>query len=135
MNPFHTPGAFSWSELITNDIQAAKAFYGEIFGWQFKQGTVSNNDYTVIEVAGKEVGGISPVPSQSPAMPPTWGTYVTVKDVKATLQKVQALGGKILMPPIQISPNACFALIQDPQGPLLPLLVMGNQLNFGIKFR
>jgi hypothetical protein len=125
MNPFQTPGAFSWSELITNDVQAAKDFYGKIFGWQFKAGKVSNADYTVIEVAGKEVGGISPVPSQSPAMPPTWGTYVTVENVEATLQKVEALGGKILMSPIQIPPNACFALIQDPQGATLAIISYG----------
>lgn len=100
MTPFQTPGVFSWNELITNDVQAAKAFYGEIFGWQFKEGTVANNHYTVIEVAGKEVGGISPVPAQSPTMPPTWGTYVTVEDVEATLQQVKTLGGKVLMAPI-----------------------------------
>jgi predicted enzyme related to lactoylglutathione lyase len=44
MNPFQNPGAFSWSELITNDLQGAKAFYGEIFGWQFKEGKVANGD-------------------------------------------------------------------------------------------
>ena len=126
MNPFQTPGAFSWNELITNDVQAAKAFYGEIFGWQFKAGKVAHSDYTVIEVDGKEVGGISPVPPQSPAMPPTWGTYVTVEDVETTLPKVEVLGGKVLMRPIQIPPNACFALIQDPQGAMIAIMSYGQ---------
>ncbi|MEB3160044.1 MAG: VOC family protein [Synechocystis sp.] len=126
MNPFQIPGAFSWSELITNDIEGAKAFYGEIFGWRFKEGKVSNAPYTVIEVAGKEIGGISPLPSQSPTMPPTWGTYVTVEDVEATVQKVEALGGKILMAPIAIPPAACFALIQDPQGANLAVISYGQ---------
>ncbi len=125
MNPFQTPGAFCWSELITNDVQAAKTFYGEIFGWQFKEGKVGSSDYTVIEVAGKEIGGISPVPAQSPTMPPTWGTYVTVENVEATLQRVEALGGKVLMRPIQIPPTACFALIQDPQGATLAIISYG----------
>jgi predicted enzyme related to lactoylglutathione lyase len=128
MNPFQIAGAFSWSELLTNDIEGAKAFYGEIFGWHFKEGKVSNTPYTVIEVAGEEIGGISPLPSQSPTMPPTWGTYVTVEDVEATLQKVEALGGKILMSPIAIPPAACFALIQDPQGANLAVISYGQSV-------
>ena len=27
------PGTFSWSELITTDVPASKAFYGAVFGW------------------------------------------------------------------------------------------------------
>ena len=42
MNPFQSPGAFCWSELITNDVQAGKTFYGEIFGWRFKEGKVGS---------------------------------------------------------------------------------------------
>ncbi len=27
------PGAYCWSELITTDLDGAKAFYGAVFGW------------------------------------------------------------------------------------------------------
>ena len=27
------PGTCSWSELITTDVDASKAFYGAVFGW------------------------------------------------------------------------------------------------------
>jgi len=99
MNPFQTPGAFSWCELITTDSTAAKVFYGEVFGWRFKEGQVSENPYTVIEVEGQEIGGISPAPE---GMKPTWGTYVTVEDLDAALEKVETLGGKVLIPPVSI---------------------------------
>ena len=33
MNVFTTPGAFSWSELITPDPEGAKIFYSKLFGW------------------------------------------------------------------------------------------------------
>ena len=26
-------GAFSWNELMTTDVDAAKVFYGDLFGW------------------------------------------------------------------------------------------------------
>jgi predicted enzyme related to lactoylglutathione lyase len=128
MNPFQTPGAFSWSELITNDVEAAKAFYGQVFGWQFKEGNIADAPYTVIEVAGKEIGGISPVSPKMPAMSPTWGTYVTVENVEVTLQTVEALGGKILIPPMPIPPTTCFALIQDPQGANVAVISYGQSI-------
>ena len=31
----HTPGTFSYVDLSTTDPDAAKAFYGELFGWGF----------------------------------------------------------------------------------------------------
>ena len=30
----HAPGTFSWIELSTSDPEAAKGFYGELFGWE-----------------------------------------------------------------------------------------------------
>lgn len=123
MNPFQTPGAFSWCELITTDLTAAKVFYGEVFGWRFKEGRVSENPYSVIEVEGQEIGGISPAPE---GMKPTWGTYVTVENLDATLQNVEALGGKVLIPPIAIPPASRFALIQDPQGAAIAVISYGT---------
>jgi hypothetical protein len=32
-DPFKTHGAFSWCELMTPDPEAAKRFYGTLFGW------------------------------------------------------------------------------------------------------
>jgi hypothetical protein len=119
MNPFQTPGAFSWCELITTDPSAAKVFYGEIFGWHFKEGLISENPYSVIAVAGQEIGGISLAPE---GMQPTWGTYVTVEDLDATLQKVAMLGGTVLIPPVSIPPASRFALIQDPQGAAIAVI-------------
>lgn len=126
MNPFQTPGAFSWCELITSDTSAAKVFYEGVFGWRFKQGTVTGAEYSVIEVEGREIGGISPVPASSPGMKPTWGVYVTVEDLDRTLQKVEELGGKVLLPPIPIPPASRFALIQDPQGANLAVISYGS---------
>lgn len=44
-----------------------------------------------------------------------WGTYITVDDVDATVAKAE-LGGKVLMPPMDVLSVGKFALIQDPQG-------------------
>ena len=116
MNPFQQHGAFSWCELITPDPEAAQAFYGALLGWTLKPGDVGGMPYTVIETEGHEIGGMLGPPPASPNMPPTWGTYITVDDVDATVEKAQTLGGKALMPPMDIPTVGKFALIQDPQG-------------------
>lgn len=116
MNPFQQHGAFSWCELMTPDPAAAQAFYGPLLGWDFKAGDVEGTLYTTISVAGKEVGGIASLPASSPGMPPAWGLYITVEDVDAIAEQAQTLGGKILMPAMDIPQVGRFALLQDPQG-------------------
>lgn len=116
MDPFQQSGAFSWCELTTPDVAAAKEFYGPLFGWTLKEGAVGSTPYTVIEAGGREIGGIAPPPPNQPNMPPTWGVYITVKDVDAIAEQAKALGGQVLLPPIVIDGTGKFTLIRDPQG-------------------
>jgi len=125
MNPFTQPGAFSWCELLTSDPEAAKVFYQALFGWDLKPGNLENIPYTIIEVNGQGIGGIAPLPPSNPTMPPSWGNYVTVEDVEATLKKAEELGGKVLMGTMNISPEMRFALIQDPQGATIAVISYG----------
>jgi len=41
--------------------------------------------------------------------------YVDVEDVEAALKKAESLGGKTLVPPVNI-PAGTFAWMQDPEG-------------------
>jgi predicted enzyme related to lactoylglutathione lyase len=116
MNPFKQHGAFSWCELVTPDVAAAKEFYGPLFGWTLKEGPIGTIPYTVIEAGGREIGGMAPPPPNQPTMPPTWGVYITVDDIEATVEQAKALGGQVLLPPISIEGTGKFTLIQDPQG-------------------
>ncbi len=122
MNPFDQHGAFSWSELLTTDPEAAKAFYGELFGWTLKPRQMGRSIQTVIEVAGQEMGHIAPIPQGQPNMRPTWGTFVTVDEVAVTTAKATELGGKVLMPPMVVPDVGTFALIQDPQGAMFAIV-------------
>lgn len=126
MNPFQQHGAFSWCELMTSDPTAAKSFYGQIFGWEMKDGPVAGIDYTVVSAGGEQIGGIMKIPTESPNMPPSWGTYVTVDNIEVTVKKATALGGKVLMGPHDIPDVGQFALIQDPQGAILSVISYGQ---------
>ncbi len=122
MDPFQTPGAVSWTELMTTNPSAATEFYGQLFGWKFEAMNMGM-PYHVVKVGESAIGGVMGMPPGAPpGMPPAWVTYVTVADVDATAAKVSALGGKVMMPPTDIPTVGRFAVIQDPQGAVINMI-------------
>ncbi len=120
---FNTHGAVSWTELLTSDPEAAKSFYGDLFGWSFEEmSTNAPGPYHVFSVAGKPIGGIMRTPPEADSMPPTWGSYVTVDDVDAAAEKAETLGGQVLLGPMDIPKVGRFAVIQDPQGAVISII-------------
>ncbi len=121
-------GAFSWFELMTSDVEAAKSFYSEIFGWQYEKfSSAPGMDYQVIKVNGEEVAGMMKIPEESEGHPPAWGTYITVDNVDETVKQVESLGGKILMPPTDIPEVGRFSVIIDPQGAIISIITYVEQ--------
>jgi predicted enzyme related to lactoylglutathione lyase len=120
---FETNGAFSWTELLTNDVAGARKFYGQLLGWQFEQMPMQEGgDYSVITVGGQKIGGIMHTPPGAQGMPPTWGSYITVDDVDARAAAVKKLDGKVVVPPTDIPGVGRFCVIQDPQGATISLI-------------
>lgn len=115
-NRFKQQGAFSWFELMTTDVEAAKDFYANLFGWDTEDMTMGGMNYTVVKVGDEGMGGIMKVPPQAEGVPPNWGIYVTVDDVDATAAKAEEIGGKIMVPPTDIPTVGRFCVLQDPQG-------------------
>ena len=120
--PSATHGAFSWTELTTTDPKAARAFYGKLLDWQFQDMDMGKSMYTVINVGGQGIGGITAVPPNAKGMPPTCGSYITVNDVDAVVARVAGLGGKVLLAPMDIPTVGRFATIMDPQGATISLI-------------
>ena len=120
-------GEFSWNELMTTDVNGAKRFYGELFGWRMQDINPTGMDYTMVKLGDKEIAGIMAIPETGAGMPPTWGGYVTVNNVDAILPRVEKLGGKVLLPPQDIPDVGRFAVIQDPQGAMLSLITYLKQ--------
>lgn len=121
-NPMLQHGAFSWNELMTTDVAGAKAFYGELLGWTLQDDNSHGMEYTLAKRGETIVGGIMAISEQTKGTPPTWGAYVTVDDVDALIPRVEKLGGKIMVPPVDIPDLGRFVMIQDPQGAMLSLI-------------
>jgi predicted enzyme related to lactoylglutathione lyase len=107
---------------MTTDVAAAKAFYRELFGWALRDMDMPSGPYTTCQVGDTSVAGIMKMPADAPPMPPSWGCYVTVDDVDATAKKTAGLGGKVLVPAMDIPNVGRMAVIQDPQGAVLSVI-------------
>ena len=112
-------GAFSWNELMTPDVAAARSFYGALFGWTFEDFLGAGTPYTLVKVDSETVGGMMAPSPECTGKAPSWGVCVTVDDVDATARQVEALGGKLLHPPTDIPSVGRFCVLQDPQGATL----------------
>jgi predicted enzyme related to lactoylglutathione lyase len=109
---------YGWSELITTDLDASKAFYGAVFGWgAADQGPPGGPPaYTEWKVGDRSVGGMMLKNADMPAdMPPNWGVYFMTDDLDATLAKVKDLGGAVMFGPTEIEPGT-FAVVADNVG-------------------
>jgi uncharacterized protein len=115
-------GAFSWCELMTIDVAAAKSFYAELLGWSITETPVGDAPYLIISIGGRDIGGIMAIPPRAPVVFPSWGAYVTVDDVDAVAQKAQELGARTLVPLTDVPDVGRFYTFQDPQGAVLSVI-------------
>jgi hypothetical protein len=107
------PGTFCWDELATKDMDAAPKYYGALFGWTGKLGEGAMK-YWHWNHAGKDIGGMMSL--MMPNVPPHWLGYIAVSDVDGSTAKVRELGGKVLMPPMDVEKVGKFSVVQDPTG-------------------
>ena len=122
MDVYKTHGAFSWSELTTTDPAAATEFYGQLFGWTVQTMPMGGEPYRVVKVGETSVAGIMGTPPGAPPMLPSWGCYVTVSNVEEVLARCAQLGGKTLVPAMDVPGVGRMAVLQDPQGAVLSVM-------------
>lgn len=111
-------GHCAWNELATSDPEAAKAFYGTIFGWA-KSGEMDMGPmgkYEFLEASGGRFG-IGAVMPLMPGMPgPNWGFYFRVPDIDEAVRQIAEAGGVLHMEPVEIPGGDYSVSAADPQG-------------------
>jgi uncharacterized protein len=114
------PGALAWSELNTRDPQAAKSFYGAVFGWSFEEKEYEAGAYTIITLDGEGIGGITErVSAEAPAH---WLVYFGVEDADATVETAKQRGGEIPAGPFDIAEVGRIAVVKDPFGAVFAVI-------------
>jgi uncharacterized protein len=126
-------GSLNFNVLNTPDPAAAKRFYGAVFGW--KTLDLGNGEFWTLSAYGDHLEGLTPGirkmtadmgaagfedvvaairPSAGDASP-HWGVAFSTDDADATAEKVEVLGGELVVPPVD-APWARITVIRDPQG-------------------
>ncbi len=108
----YAPGTFSWVDLATSDVDAAKTFYADLFGWTTEDDP-GGTRYTLCRRDGDVVCGIAALPTGAGSS--SWTSYVTVADVDATFGQAVELGGRPLGEPFAVADYGRTAMLTDPQ--------------------
>ncbi len=113
----YIPGVPCWIDTAHPDQEAAVAFYGGLFGWEFEDVMPpgSGAKYFMARIRGGDVAGIGPVPEGAPAMA-VWHTYVQVASADEAATKVTAAGGATLSEPFDVMDAGRMAVFSDPEG-------------------
>lgn len=115
-------GEFCWTEIMTDDLEKARSFYENVFGWRYKKSAATGEDNIYLEFGTDEniqFGGMSRInpewyEGETPA--PHINIYVAVENVDEIAGKAFDLGGKIVGPPADVPNVGRMCQIEDPTG-------------------
>lgn len=120
-------GQFCWNECGTTDQDAAKAFYGQLFGWTAEDSEMpgERGTYTRFQLDGKDMCGLYTLMGPLAGVPPHWIAYVNVESADATCEQAADKGGEILFPACDIPDVGRMAWLKDPQGAAFAVFEFG----------
>ena len=115
-------GKIVWNDLITEDLDAARRFYGELLGWTFEQSTrPGGGTYTLARSGNIYVAGMVEAPAHPQGTPVSrWLPYASVPDVDAAVSTATASGGKVAAAARNVNLGRVAAIV-DAEGAVLGL--------------
>lgn len=109
-------GTPTWIDLTAPDAEAARKFYHAVFGWEYDVSGPEFGNYATARLGQNMVAGVTPPPPGAPPMPATWNLYFASEDAGADAARAEKLGGRGLMPAMQIGDFGSMAMCLDPGG-------------------
>jgi len=120
-------GAFGWNELMSTNVDAARAFYTGLFGWSVDIVPMIGMDYTLFKNDGAAVGGLMDMPKGADGMLSHWAVYFVVEDPDTTVELAVAHGAKVVYPLMDVPDVGRFGYLADPQGALVAVIRMEGE--------
>ena len=106
-------GAPCWIDLFTSDPDAAKEFYGQLFGWTAESAGPEYGGYITFAKDGAVVaGGMHNDGSQG--SPDMWTVYFASADAQQTVDAAAAAGGQVYLAPMEVPAMGTMAMLGDP---------------------
>jgi uncharacterized protein len=107
-------GAPCWIDYGARDVEAAKDFYGRLFGWEFTGGDPEFGGYLNATRHGHPAAGLGPLTNEEDS--PAWTTYFATGDAAASAQGIREAGGTVVVEPMEVGPMGTMVIALDPQG-------------------
>jgi predicted enzyme related to lactoylglutathione lyase len=107
-------------EIIGGKGHELETFYRELFGWKINSDNPMK--YGIVETGGGPEGingGVGPSSDGKMRV----SIYACVEDLKATLDRVERLGGKTILPPTEVPGGPKLAMFADPAGNITGLFI------------
>jgi uncharacterized protein len=113
----YLPGVPCWVDTTQPDPEAAVAFYGGLFGWDFEDAMPpgSAGRYFIARLRDGDVAAVGSAPEGGPPVA-VWNTYVWVESAEETAAKVADAGGRVVVDPFDVSDAGRMAMFTDPEG-------------------
>ncbi|WP_462180309.1 VOC family protein [Pseudoalteromonas gelatinilytica] len=109
-----TDNGWIWQEVWSDNPEQSKAFYQSLGNYSAQSKPLNNGNYSYLALNGTPAIGFVKKPDAE--IGNTWVNYIKVADVDATLLKVTAAGGIVLMAPNDKVRNGSVAIIRNPAG-------------------
>ncbi|WP_265522603.1 VOC family protein [Oerskovia flava] len=124
------PGAPIWNDLGTSDVPRSVAFYGELFGWEFRDFGEEFGHYGVLTHRGAAVAGLGPLMAEG--QPVVWSVYLYAPDVADTLARARAAGAEVMVDAMAIPGQGVMAMVGDPSGAAVGLWEPAGMAGFEV---
>jgi len=116
----------NWFEIYTSDFERAKRFYTTVFNYELTDLPTDKDRHTEMKYAffpGGEREGCGALVKLEEVQPGNGGTtvYFASEEINEELSRVEAAGGKIIRPKLEINEYGFMAFIEDTEGNLIGL--------------
>ncbi len=109
-------GTPTWIDLMAPDVDAARTFYKDVFGWEYDIGGPEYGGYTTARLGDRMTAGLMGPQPGAPPMPSAWSLYFATDNIEADVAKAVELGAKVLSPPMSVGEFGSMATCEDSTG-------------------
>lgn len=115
-------GRFCWVDLAATDEQAARRFYGRLFGWASEERRIERGSFGRFVLDGDAIASVYQLGRRhlEHGVPSHWTPYVAVDDASRAAVRAAGLGANVIVEPFDVA-GVRIALVQDPVGALFGL--------------
>ena len=106
-------------EIMGRDAVALQKFYADLFDWRISEPVAEMGFYGMFD---KETAGVGGGIGQEPDGSTRVTAYVQVPDLQASLDRAVELGGRVVMPPMEVPGGPSLAQFADPDGNVIGLV-------------